>query len=169
MAQGFVSVTGPERVMNPVCAVDSEVFAEGSPVTINGDGFLAVASSSGEKIFGFCTQAVTVSATNSTGATAGVTQTTSSTAVGYAPRVIAPDNVLFWADSDTAFAQTDVGAYCDIASESAGVVTLNLAATTSGQFIVEGLLSNIDPSAVGDTDRVVVRVAEPQELGFAQA
>ena len=155
--------------MPSICAVDSEVFAEGSPVTIDANGFLAVASSSGEKIFGYCTEAVTVLSTNSTSSTAGVTQNTNSAAVGYAPRVISPKNVEFWADSDTAFVQTDVGAYCDIVSESAGVVTLNLAATTSGQFIVLGLASNQDPSAAGDTDRIIVRVAEPQQYSFAQA
>lgn len=168
MAQGYLLVNDMERVMAPVCAVDSEVFAEGCPVTINSNGFLAP-TAAGEKIYGFCTQTVTVIATNSTGSTAGVTQSSNPLAVGYAPRVIAPDNVLFWADSDQALTQTDIGAYCDIASETAGVVTLNLAAGASGQFIVEGLLSNFDPSAEGDTDRIVVRVAEPQELAFAQA
>lgn len=168
IAQGFHRVNGEERVLPPVCAVDSEVFAEFSPVTINSDGFLAVSAAT-EKIYGYCTQAVTVIATNSTGSTAGVTQSTNSAAVGYAPRVIAPDNVQFWADSDQAMTQTDIGAYADIASESAGVVTLNLAAGATGQFIVEGLLSNVDPSAEGDTDRVIVRVAEPQELAFAQS
>lgn len=153
----------------PVCAVDSEVFAVGSPVTIDANGFLAVASSSGEKLYGFCTEGVTVISTNSTGSTAGVTQQNDPTAVGYAPRIIAPDNVEFWADSDQAMTQTDIGAYADIASESAGVVTLNLAAGGTGQFLVMGLLSNLDPSADGDTDRVIVKVAEPQDLAFAQS
>ena len=60
MAQGFNRIHGYEEVMPSICAVDSEVFAEGSPVTIDANGFLAVASSSGEKIFGYCTEAVTV-------------------------------------------------------------------------------------------------------------
>lgn len=168
MAQGYIRIE-KEEVMEPVCATDSEVFAKGSPVTINSSGFLAVASSSGEKIYGFCTEAVTVISTNSTSSTAGVTQTSDSTAVGYAPRVISPRGVKFWADSDTTFTQTDIGAYLDIASESSGVVTLNLSATTSGQFVVVGLASNVDPGSTGDTDRIVVEVAEPQISAAAQA
>lgn len=158
-------------MLTPVCAKGSEVFAEGSPVTIDSSGFLAVASSSGEKIFGYCTENVTVVATNSSSQpSAGYWQNTNSAAVGYAPRVIAPDNVLAWYDSDLAFTQTDVGAYADIASVSAGVATLNLAAGASGQFLVEGLYASVDPAgSAGDTDRIIVRVAEPQELAFAQA
>lgn len=166
MAQGFSRVVGMEEVRPMVIAKNSEVFAEGSPVTIDSSGYLAVASSSGEKIWGFCTQGVTALGTNQNGT---VPQVANSAAVGFAPRVIGTTNVYFWADSDLAWTQTDVGAYADIASASAGVVTLNLAAGSSGQFFVIGLLSDIDPSAEGDTDRIVVKVAEPQELAFAQA
>lgn len=165
MAQGFARVSGPEEVLPSVIAKNSEVFAVGSPVTVV-SGYLQVATSSGQKIYGFCTEGFTALSTNQNGT---VPQTTNSAAVGYAPRVLHPEKVLFWADSDQAFAQTDVGTFCDIASVSNGVVTLNLAGTTSGQFSISGLLSDMDPSAEGDTDRVVVKVAEPQQLAFAQA
>lgn len=164
MAQGFNRVVGLEEVRPSIVAKNSEVFAEGSPVTV-ASGFLKVAAA-GEKIYGFSTQAGTALSTNQNGT---IPQTGGAGAIGWAPRVISSINVYFWADSDQAFAQTDIGQYCDIASVSAGVVTLNLAGTTSGQFIVVDLLSNEDPSAEGDTDRIVVKVAEPQEYAFAQA
>jgi len=168
MAQGILRVEGPEIVRPPVIAVDSEVFAEGSPVYLDSSGFLAVTSTT-NKIWGFCTEAITVISTNSTSSSIGTGQTVNSAAHSYCPRVIAPDNVLFWADSDTDFTQTDIGAYADVASESSGVVTLNLAAGSTGQFIVYGLLRDVDPSATGDDDRIVVKVAEPQDLAFAQS
>lgn len=167
MAQGFAYLEN-ECSAFPIVAADSEVFAYGSPVTINASGFLAVASSSGEKIYGYCVEDVTVIATNDSGSTAGVFQTQDNTAVGYAPNCIQPTGVYFWADGDAALAQTDIGAYVDVASESAGVVTLDGTAGTSGQFFKVGLLSSINPLAEGDTDKAVVTVAEPQYLGFTQ-
>lgn len=167
MAQGIHRIHGAERVQPSVVAKNSEVFALYSPVTIDTNGFLAVCTSSGEKVYGYVTEAFTAIATNQTG-TAGVYQLTDNTVARYAPRVIAPDNVDFWADSDQAYTDTDAGAYADVASVASGVVTLNLAAGSTGQFAVLELLSTSDPSAEGDTDRIVVRAAEWTTLGFAQ-
>ncbi len=156
MAQGFVRIEGDEKVRQGVIAANTTTFAEGTPVFINTSGFLDVCTSSGEKVWGFCTEAK-------------ITTSDNQTVAMYKPRVIGCENVTFFADSDQAFTQTDAGAYVDIASSSAGVVTLNLAAGNTGQFFVVGLLSDIDPSADGDTDRIVVKVAEPQEFAFAQS
>jgi len=163
--QGIHRILGEAKIMTPVVAANSEVFAEYSPVYINTDGFLAVISSSGEKVRGYCMEAFTANSANQTGTEF---QMNDNTAARYAPPVLDPSNVEFWADGDAAFTETDRGAYCDAASESAGVVTLNLSATTSGQFEVVGLLADFDPNYSADTTKVIVRVAEPQGLGFTQ-
>lgn len=168
MAQGIHMVHGEEIVMTPIVAKNSEVFALYSPVTVDSNGFLAVCTSSGEKVYGYVTEAFTAAAANQTG-TAGTYQTTDNTSARYAPRVIAPNNVDFWADSDLAYTDTDAGAYADVASVSSGVVTLNLAAGATGQFAVLGLLSSANPSAEGDTDRIIVRAAERTVDGYAQS
>lgn len=165
MAQGIQRINGTPEFRHPVVAKNSEVFAEGSPVTVDSSGFLAVASSSGEKIFGFCLRGFTALSTNQTGS--GV-QTTDSAAARFGPPIVGPKGVYFWADSDLAYTDTDTGAYADVASASSGVVTLNLAAGGTGQFFVTGLLSDTDPSAEGDTDRIVVTVAEPQDYAWTQ-
>lgn len=169
MAIGIERIHGKEMVQPPgPVAKNSEVFALWSPVTIDGSGFLAVISSSGEKVYGYCAEAFTAIATNQTG-TAGTFQTTDATAARYSPRIIAPDNVDIWMDADQALTDTDIGAYHDVASVSSGVPTMNLAATTSGQFVVLALASQTNPSAEGDTDRVVLRAAELTTHAYAQA
>jgi hypothetical protein len=164
MAQNFNRVEGQERVRPPVIAKNSEAFTVGLPVTIDANGFLAV-STAGDKIWGYVTETVTVLSTNQNGST----QTLSSAAIGYAPRVIDAANVYIWADSDQAMTQTDIGAYVDIGSTTSGSLVLNLAAGATGQFLVCALASDTDPTAEGDTDRIVVKVAEPQDYAFAQS
>lgn len=168
MAHGIERVHGAERVQPSVVAKNSEVFALNSPVTVDSSGFLAVISTSGEKVYGYCTEAFTAISTNQTG-TAGTFQLTDNTAARYAPRVMAPENVDIWADADLAVTDTDIGAYCDVATMTSGVITaLNLLATTSGQFVVLGLASQTNPSAEGDTDRIIVRAAEFTTSGTIQ-
>lgn len=164
MAQGILRVHGQEKLRVPVVANNSDVFAENSPVFIDSDGFLAISSTT-NKIWGYCKKAFTALAANETGT--GL-QTTDSATARYAPPVIEPDNVDFWADADEALTQTSVGTYADIASVAAGVVTLNLVGGSTGQFHVLGLLADFDPNFTGDTLKIVVRAAEPQDSGFAQ-
>jgi len=169
MAQGIFNIEGKVEMRPPVIAVDDEVFAEYSPVTIDSNGFLAVMSSSDEKCWGFCLEAFTAIATNDSASSVTSVQTTNKAVHSYAPPVQSPLNVLFWCDCDIAFTQTDVGAYADIVSESSGVVTMDLAATTAGGFLVMGLLSNWDPSATGDTDKTVFKVSEPFDVAQTQS
>lgn len=156
MAQGILrGYNSAPEMQSPVIAANSAVFAEYTPVYKNSSGFLDVASTS-SKIWGFCLEEYTAASDNQT-----VAQ--------YCPLVIGAAGVIFWADADQAWAQTDNDAYCDIASVSAGVVTLNLAGGATGQFAILGLLSDLDPTAEGDTDRIYVTVAEPQNFAFAQS
>jgi hypothetical protein len=91
MAQGIFRVYGPERVLEPVIGADSEVFLDGTPVSINSSGFLVAGqtdvASSKLRLYGFCRQTVTMSSTNSTVAKV-------------CPIVIAPDNVEAYAATD---------------------------------------------------------------------
>lgn len=164
--QGIYRIHGEEKVRPPVVALAAEVFKVNTPVVKNSSGQLIVATV-GSKIWGYCREDVTPIASNE----GGTMQTTNPAAVGYCPRVIEPDNVDFWADADQAWQLTDNDAYADIASISAGVVTLNLAAGSTGQFAVLGRLADFsgDPALVGDTTKIIVRVAEPQDLAFAQS
>lgn len=165
MAQGIFRIDGEEIVRPPCVAANSIVFAEWSPVYKNSSGFIDMVATN-ERPYGFITQAYTALSTNQNGT---VPQTHSPDAIGYAPRVIAPDNVLFWADADIAWTQTDNDAYCDVASVASGVVTMNLAAGATGTFHVHGLLADLsgDPSFAGDTTKIVVSVAERQDLAYA--
>lgn len=159
MAQGIFRINGNEIVRPPQIAVNSEVFALHSPVWVNTSGYLGVIATN-ERPYGYCTEAFTAIATNQNGT---VPQTHSPDAVGYAPRVIAPDNVLFWCDADEAWSQTVNGQYADV-TEAAGIVTANFPGGSDGLFYVHGLLADLsgDPSYVGDTTKVVLSVAELQ-------
>lgn len=155
---GILRVHGGEKVRPPQIALDSTVFVYGVPVWLNADGFLTTIATN-ERIYGYCMETFTAIATNSTGATLGISQSSDRTAVSYSPRVIEPDNVDFWMDCDQALTQTDIGQYMDV-TISAGVVTGNLAAGSTGLFLVTGLLRNESYLGDGDTDRVVCRAAE---------
>lgn len=145
MAQRIVRNPVNDGTLPPVIGKNSEVFAMGSPVTINTDGFLAVATSAGEKIYGFCMEDKTCASDNQTVA-------------AYCPLICSPVNVV-WECGTAAIAQTDVGEYADIASLSSGVATMANPGAT-GQFI---LVEVVDST----TGRYMV--AEPQQLAFAQS
>ena len=127
---------------------NSATLDPGDFVTLDGDGFLA-RSAAGDKIEGFSVRdSVTVAADNET--------------VGLIKGQWQPidDNMTFWLTADQAPAQTDIGAYCNIAVSGGGAITANLAATTEGQLqVIEIDITNT---------KVKVKVAEPQQLAFAQ-
>ena len=66
--------------------------------------------------------------------------------------------------SDQDCTQTDIGAYADFGTVTTGAYALNLAAGGTGTMFVLGF----DPDEESDDDAVVVEVAEPQILAFAQ-
>ena len=127
----------------------SEVFAKGDPVSIDTDGFL-IYSTAGSKIIGFSLEDVTMSATNGTVAK-------------YCPQWVPSLGVKMVYKSDQDCTQTDVGAYADLVGTT-GATQINLAAGATGQFLVLAF----NPDGLGD-NYVVVEVAEPQTLGFAQS
>lgn len=167
MAQGIVRVYGPEKPRTPVVAANNEVFVDGAYVSKDSAGLLIVATA-GTKIYGIVRETVTAIAANATFTTP---QNVNPSVAGYTPLVIDGDNVDSFMTADQAWAQTDNDAYADIAAVTAGVQSLNLAAGATGQFAVQGLLSQFDgnPANDGNTTNTVIKVAEPQDMGFAQS
>lgn len=149
MAQNFY--TDPTLLGEgyPIIGKNSEAFAKADPVTIDANGFLIVATA-GDRILGWCLQDVTMSASN---------QTVAKVKPAYVPAL----GVQMQITADQACVQTDVGAYADI-SGTTGAINVNLSAGTSGSLFVWGF----NPDGAGDTE-VIVSVAEPQDLAYAQA
>lgn len=133
----------------PIIMNNSEVFAYADPVSIDASGHLIVATA-GVKVIGYCLEAKTAASDN---------ETVAKKTVQY---LEAPGVEMVYT-SDTACTQTDVGAYADLTGTT-GAIEINLLAGTTGQFLVKAF----DPEVDGDTDLVVVEVAEPQHLGFTQ-
>jgi len=134
----------------PVIGVASVQFSVGDAVYIDSNGYLALATTS-SKILGFCIEDKTTSATNAS-------------VELYCPQYVYAEDVEVWIDSDQAFTQTDAGAYADLGTVTTGAMVLNLAAGSSGQFLVLG--SDTDTP---NTSKVICVVSEPQKMAFAQA
>ena len=145
MAQSFVREPEVTEVLQPVIGANSVIFKNGTAVTIDSNGFLALASSSGEKIWGYCIEEKTVTSDNQTVA-------------AYCPLVVDPKNITMQITSAT-LAQTDIGEYGDIATNTAGVDVMANPGTT-GQFILVGIVSSTEG---------LWKVAEPQQYAFAQS
>ena len=152
MAQYYLRVPDKHGVAQPVIGKNSEQFSVGDPVTIDSNGFLARATSSGEKIWGFANQDVTMASDNQTVA-------------AVKPEVIPFDGVTMVFTADQAVTQTDIGAYADIVTSTSGGYVLNFAAGSTGQFLCTGF----DPNNDGTTTLAIVKVAEPQLFAFAQS
>ena len=134
----------------PVIAKNSEVFKIGDAVYIDTDGFLALATTS-SKILGFVLQDYTAASDNQTVAK-------------YCPLYCYAENVEVLIDTDQATTQTDIGAYADLGTVTAGAMVLNLVAGANGQFLVLGWDTDTP-----NTSKAIAVVAEPQKLAFAQA
>lgn len=131
---------------------NSESIDLNDPVSFDGDGFL-IAATAGVKLLGVFAKADTTVASDN--------ETVGLVKGQYIP--LDPSMVLEMT-SDQACTDTDVGAYADLAV-SGGVYTLNLAAGSSGQFLVIGY----DPEGTGATTTVRVKPAERQVDAYAQA
>lgn len=150
MAQRFYTDPNLLGVGPPVIGKNSEAFAYADPVNIDSNGWLVVAPA-GERILGWCLETVTMAATN---------QTVAKVKPKYVPAL----GVLMQITADQTCTQTDVGAYADITGTT-GAINVNLAAGASGSLFVW----QFDPAGDGTTTEVVVSVAEPQDLAYAQA
>lgn len=145
MSQRFHRTPMNVVTLPPVILKNSEAIKIGTPLTIDSSGFLAGATSSGEKIYGFSLEDYTASSDNQTVAM-------------YKPLVADPMGVEIEVTS-ASIAQTDVGEYADVASNTAGVIVMANPGST-GQF----LLAEIVDSTTG-----IYKVAEPQQFAFAQS
>jgi hypothetical protein len=147
MSQKFYTDVAHLGAGFPIIAKNSEAFHKGDPVMV-ASGFLLVATAT-SKILGWCDADFTATADN---------QTVAKLCPTYVP---ATEEVKMLITPDQTFAQTDVGLYADI-SGTTGAIAVNLAGGGNGQLYVHG----VDPMGSGD---VVVSVAEPSTLAFAQA
>lgn len=145
----FYRVPMLEGLGTAVIAKNSEQFSKGDPITIDSDGFLIV-STAGDKVLGFSLEDYTASSDNQTVAK-------------YCPQYQPALGVKMIYQADQNCIQTDIGAYADLVGTT-GAIKMNLSAGATGQFLVEGF----NPDGLG-ADYVVVSVAEPQQLGFAQS
>lgn len=148
MSQAFLRVPYNEGALDGVIAKNSEVFKRGLPVTIDSSGFLAGCTSSGEKVHGYCLEDYTAASDNQTVA-------------AYKPQVMDPKDVVMKFSTTGTLAQTDIGEYADVSTNTAGIVVLGNPGST-GQFE----LVAIDPD---DSTSGYFRVAEPQQYAFAQS
>lgn len=135
----------------PVIGINSGAFATADALYIDSNGWLTVVSTS-SKVLGFSLDNRTMAAAN---------QTVAKVKPLYTPWL----GIVAVYTADQACVQTDIGAYADLVTVTSGAQVLNLVAGTSGQFHVLGF----DPDGDGTTTLTVVEVAEPQQLGFAQA
>lgn len=147
MAQRFLRDPVVKGVRPPVIGKNSEVLKVGTPVTIDSSGFIAGCTSSAEKVYGYSLEDKTMTSDNQTVA-------------GYCPLIIDPVGILIAITSAT-LAQTDVGEYGDIATNTAGAIVM-ANPSTAGQFLLEGI--NPDDATEGYWS-----VAEPQQSAAAQA
>lgn len=147
MSQVIIRDPGNNRVIEGVIQKNSEALLVGTPVTIDSSGWLAGCTSSGEKVYGICIEDKTATSDNQT-----VAQ--------YKPLIIDPLEVTIAITSTGALAQTDIGEYGDVSTNTAGVIVMGNP-TTQGQFI----LVAIDPD---DSTLGYWKVAEPQQFAFAQ-
>lgn len=148
MAQYFLRDPGNIEVLPPQIAKNSEVFKIGTPVTIDSSGFLAGCTSSGEKVYGICIEDKTCASDNQT-----VAQ--------YKPLVVDANDIVIAYTTNGTLAQTDIGEYADVATNSSGAITMGNPGAT-GQFLCVGI-------DAADTTIGYFRVAEPQQYAFAQS
>jgi hypothetical protein len=151
MAQRFLQDPAALGVGYPIIGNNSVALAVGDAVTINGGGFLDIASTSG-KILGYCLEAVTMASDNETVAKV-------------CPKYTYAEDVLMVYPTDEAVTQTSVGQYADFSSATTNAQTLNLVAGATGQFLVIGF----DPTGDGTTTDAVVIAAERIKDGYAQS
>jgi hypothetical protein len=151
MAMRFLHDPGAFGTGYPIIGANSSIFKVGDAVTIDANGFLAVPAVS-SKIHGFILEDITMASDNQTVAKV-------------CPKFVNAELVEMVVGGDSACTQTKVGEYADLVTVTLGAQVLNGTVIAAGQFLVLGF----DPAGDGTTTDYVVKVAEPQFLGFAQA
>jgi len=155
--QKIKTSVSPDLVARGIIGANTVEFSHADPVYVNSSGLLAIGQTGGSgKLLGFCYEDKTTTSTNSTVAK-------------YKPQFIPGFpfvKVVYPSDIDAE--QVHIGGTNDFTSGSAtGTFTIDLTASTQGSagnmFIWER-----DPYGENDNDVVLVSIAEPQYLTFAQ-
>ena len=135
----------------PIIGANSEEFSQADAVFINSSGFLELADVGGKILGYYAGQGETMASDNQT-----VAKKT--------PDYVYAESVEMVYGADQDCTQTDVGAYADFGTVTTGAFELNLAAGSTGQFLVLGF----DPENDANNDHVVVVAAELQKAAFSQ-
>lgn len=149
--QNFLDLGGVKQG-RPVIGKNSQQFSKGDAVLIDGNGFLALATTSGKQT-GWALEDSTMASDNQT---VGVV----------CPLYAEPDEVNVVLTSSTALTQTAVGEYSNYSTAATGnfVVSASTSATSGTVQIVQ-----LDPYGTGNLSQVVVKVANPQNLSMTAA
>lgn len=131
----------------PIIGANSIQFSVGDAVYINTSGFLDLSSTT-NRILGFSTDSVTMSATNQTVALV-------------CPAYVPAGQVTMYYPMSSAPSQTMIGEYADFSSATTNAQTVSSTTSAStGQFFIVG----IDTTNTA----VYVQVAEQQRFDYAQ-
>lgn len=149
-------IEGEARIKDPVIAANSEVFKVGTLVSKNSSGFV-IASTAGLRVWGVSLSDFTATSDNQT-----VAQKS--------PLVMDVANVIMSMLGDQAMVAGDRYKFADIGSVSAGLQTIAVStATTSGQVALENLQTNVDGNPTVAAAQLLCKIAEWQDLAYAQA
>lgn len=148
--QRFFQLPNPAGNGYPVIGGNSQAFANADAVYIDTSGFLDVVTTS-SKVIGASLHDATMASDN---------QTVALIKPLYANWL----GLVMVYTADQAATQTDLDAYADFGTTTSGAQVLNLAGGATGQMHILGF----DPYDEDDDTDVVVEIAEPQQLGFAQ-
>jgi len=131
---------------------NSEVFAIGDPLTYDTDGFVIVATA-GTRVIGVSNQAVTAAANNETVAAAKVSY------------IVGNIYDYYEADMSAAVTATNRSQYCDLTGGTGAVqMDFGTVADNTAQFRI----AMLDPRQESSTTRVLVNIAEPEQLAHTQ-
>jgi hypothetical protein len=153
--QSIFRAYGDERVREAVIGANSEVFKDGTLVSKNSGGFLIVATA-GLRIWGVSRSELTMASDNQTVAKV-------------APVVVEHTNLTLSMLGDQAVVAGDRFKWADISTVSAGLQTVAVStASTSGQLAIQNLQTDVDTNPNIAAFQLLVRVAEWQDLAYAQ-
>lgn len=140
------------QVLDGGIMANSEVFAIGDPITYDTDGFLIVATA-GTRVLGVANEAKTAAADNETVAAAKVSY------------VIGNLYDYYEADMSAAITATNRSQYADLTGTTGAVqIDQGTVADNTAQFRIAAL----DPRQESSTTRVLVNIAEPEQLAHTQ-
>jgi len=140
------------QALDGAIMANSEQFTIGDPVTYDADGFMIVATA-GTRILGVCNQNVTAASDNETVAQAKVSYVNSDLKDYYE------------AEMSAAVTATNRSQYADITGTTGAVL---IDQSTLADNTAQVRVAVLDPKNESSTTRVLVNIAEPEQLAHTQ-